>query len=75
MTAAQYVVIDRYTQSQVGRPYHSRGRATARVDRLDAEYGAYRYDVRLVETRADGVLFWSGFDPVTKATISIPVSR
>jgi len=46
-TAARlYVVYDRHTGEQVGKTYTSRVRATARRDKLDNEYGAYRYGVR-----------------------------
>lgn len=41
-----YVIIDRHTMQQVGKPYTNRSRARARVDKLDMQYGAYRYSVR-----------------------------
>lgn len=43
-----YVIIDRHTMQQVGKPYTDRKRARARVDKLDNAYGAYRYSVRTV---------------------------
>lgn len=43
-----YVIIDRHTMLQVGRPYTNRSRARARVDKLDNQYGAYRYSVHTV---------------------------
>jgi|AntRauTorcE11897_2_1112592.scaffolds.fasta_scaffold00078_48 hypothetical protein len=39
---------DRKAKTWVGKPYSSRKRATSRADRLDNEYGGYRYSVRLV---------------------------
>lgn len=41
-----YVIIDTHTGLQVGGEYKSRNRAARRVDRLDNEYGGYRYFVR-----------------------------
>lgn len=41
-----WIIIDRQTGAQVGKPYTNRVRASRRVDRLDNEYGAYRYSVR-----------------------------
>lgn len=43
-----YVIIDRHTMEQVGKPYTVRSKARARVDKLDNAYGAYRYCVRTV---------------------------
>lgn len=43
-----YAIIDRQTGLQVGKPYKSKSRANARVDKLDNEYGAYRYYVRAI---------------------------
>ena len=43
-----YIIIDRITGQQVGGTYQSLRRASRRVDRLDNEYGAYRYSVRPV---------------------------
>lgn len=45
-----YKVIDRQTGLQVGKDYTSKARARSRADKLDLEYGAYRYSVRTVET-------------------------
>lgn len=42
-------IIDRQTGYRVGKPYNDRIRARRRVDRLDNEYGAYRYYVRAIE--------------------------
>jgi len=44
-----YRIIDIQTQRQVGGLYQTRQRAQRRADRLDLEYGAIRYSVRLVE--------------------------
>ena len=41
-----YIIIDNHTRQQVGKPYTSRSRASVRADKLDLEYGAYRYYVR-----------------------------
>lgn len=41
-----YIIIDTKTGFQVGGEYQSRSRASNRVDKLDNEYGAYRYSVR-----------------------------
>lgn len=46
--SAKYEIVDTKTGKVVGKPYNSRSRARARVDRLDNEYGAYRYRVRQV---------------------------
>lgn len=43
-----FEIVDSKTGKVVGKPYSSRSRARARVDRLDNEYGAYRYKVRRV---------------------------
>jgi hypothetical protein len=48
----QYIVIDRQTGKQVGKPYASRSRAANRVDKLDNAYGAYRYSVKLLSAQA-----------------------
>lgn len=41
-----FIIWDRINQCQVGKPYSNRNRARARVDKLDNDYGAYRYSVR-----------------------------
>jgi len=41
----RYQIRDTHTQTNVGKPYTSQTRASKRVDRLDNEYGAYRYCV------------------------------
>lgn len=46
-----YAVVDRQTGEQVGKPYTSKNRARGRVDKLDQEYGAYRYSVRAIEVK------------------------
>ena len=46
--AATYEIVDSKTGKVVGKPYNSRSRATGRADKLDNEYGAYRYKVRPV---------------------------
>ncbi len=43
-----YVIIDRQTGQQVGAPYSSGKRASARVNKLDIDYGASRYSRRPV---------------------------
>jgi hypothetical protein len=43
-----YVIIDRQTGRQVGAPYTSGKRASARVNKLDLDYGASRYSRRPV---------------------------
>ncbi len=43
-----FEIVDSKTGKVMGKPYSSRSRARARVDRLDNEYGAYRYKVRRV---------------------------
>ena len=40
-----YVVVDGRTGEVVSKPYKSRSRASARADKLDNAYGAYRYRV------------------------------
>lgn len=44
-----YEIIDRQTGQRVGTTYKCRKRATTRADKLDNEYGAYRYTVRPVQ--------------------------
>jgi|HubBroStandDraft_6_1064221.scaffolds.fasta_scaffold6508927_1 hypothetical protein len=44
----EYVVIDKQTRQQVRGPYATRVRASRMVDRLDNEYGGYRYFVQEV---------------------------
>ena len=45
---AAYEIVDSKTGRVIGKPYNSRSRATGRADKLDNEYGAYRYKVRKV---------------------------
>lgn len=47
-----YEIVDKKTGLVVGKPYSSRQRARTRADKLDNEYGAYRYYVRSVATGA-----------------------
>lgn len=47
-----YKIIDRQTGKQVGKDYSCRRKASTRVDKLDNEYGGYRYKV---ETYINGV--------------------
>lgn len=49
-----YVIIDQQTKRQVGKPYSNASRARARADKLDNDYGAYRYTARPVYA-AEGV--------------------
>jgi hypothetical protein len=44
-----FIVIDRHTGQQVGKPYSTRAGARRAVDRLDNAYGAYRYTAKLLE--------------------------
>lgn len=41
-------IFDRKEKKVIGQPYSNRRRASTRVDKLDNEYGAYRYQVRPV---------------------------
>lgn len=41
-----FEIIDIHTKLRVGKPYKSKGRARARCEKLDLEYGAYRYIVK-----------------------------
>ena len=43
-----YEVVDSRTGKVMGKPYTSKSRARARADKLDNDYGAYRYKVRKV---------------------------
>jgi RNA polymerase sigma factor (sigma-70 family) len=43
-----FEVVDSRTGKVMGKPYNSRSRARSRADKLDNEYGAYRYKVRRV---------------------------
>lgn len=45
-----YIIIDRQTGKQIGKPYKSRVAASRRRDALDLAYGAYRYTVQRVGT-------------------------
>ena len=47
----RYQVIERMTGEVMGT-YSTRSRARARVDRLDLEYGAYRYFVKIIEVES-----------------------
>lgn len=51
MTKYAYAVIDRQTGEQVGKPYTSKNRARSRMDKLDNEYGGYRYSVKQIEVK------------------------
>lgn len=44
-TLTRWLVVDRHTATIVSKPYASKSRARARADKLDNEYGAYRYSV------------------------------
>lgn len=50
-----YKVIDRQTGKQAGKDYTCRRKAGNRVDKLDNEYGAYRYEV---VTYINGILLF-----------------
>lgn len=43
--ATAWIVYDRHGQCTVGKPYATKARARARAERLDLNYGAYRYGV------------------------------
>jgi hypothetical protein len=47
----RYQVIDRMTGEVMGT-YSTRSRARARRERLDLEYGAYRYFVKFIEVES-----------------------
>jgi len=49
--APRWVIIDCHERKQVGKPYSSRRRARTRADKLDNDYGGYRYTV-VAEDRA-----------------------
>jgi hypothetical protein len=42
----EYKVIDGQTSQIVGKPFASLARARTKAERLDLEYGAYRYYVK-----------------------------
>jgi len=48
-SSKKYEVYDRQTGKIVGGPYSDRKKARSRADKLDNEYGAYRYGVRAIE--------------------------
>lgn len=39
----KYQIVDRHTGKYVGKPYSNKTRARNRRDKLDNEYGGYRY--------------------------------
>lgn len=41
-----YEIVDRHTGEVVSQPYRNKKRARTRADKLDNDYGAYRYQVR-----------------------------
>lgn len=41
-----FLIIDRQTGNQVGKPYNNKARARSRADKLDNEYGGYRFTVK-----------------------------
>lgn len=43
------IIIDRHTGAQIGKPYTDKNRARTRANKLDLQYGAYRYTVKTVE--------------------------
>jgi len=49
----EYHVIDGRTGSRVGKPHKSRHTARARVDKLDNEWGGYRYQVKPIYESSD----------------------
>lgn len=44
-----FVIIDRHTGQQVGKPCSTKAGARRAADRLDLAYGAYRYSVKSLE--------------------------
>lgn len=48
----KYQVIDRKTGQNVGKPYSNKKRAKSRAEKLDLDYGAYRYGVKEIEENA-----------------------
>ena len=46
--ARQYVIVDTQTGYSVAGPFATRVRASRKADRLDSEFGGYRYSVREV---------------------------
>lgn len=48
----KYLVCERGTDKQIGKPYTDRKRARARVDKLDLQYGCYHYYVKRIEETA-----------------------
>ena len=44
-----YYIYNKHTQTIVSKPYKCMKRAWRRVDRLDNEYGGYKYTVKTVE--------------------------
>lgn len=50
----------------VGQPYKNKKRARTRMDNLDNEYGAYRYQVREVEKKAGGGRIKKGLSELKK---------
>lgn len=48
MNGIKYHVVDRQTGKAIGGIYKDRVKARRMADRLDNEYGAYRYYVRSV---------------------------
>ena len=45
----KFQVVDNKTGRSVGKPYASRQKARNRADKLDNEYGGYKYGVREVK--------------------------
>lgn len=59
-----FQIVDKHTGNVVGRQ-PTRKRATTRVDKLDNEYGAYRYRAKRAWEDEDGNVVFS--DPTPKA--------
>lgn len=47
----KYIIIDRHTGDQMGKPYTDKNRARNRANKLDLQYGAYRYTVKQIEVK------------------------
>ena len=45
----EFQIFDKHTGLNVGKPYKNEKRARARMDKLDNEYGGYRYAVRRIK--------------------------
>ena len=51
----RFEVYDKRTGQAVGQPYSNSGRARGRVDKLDNQYGGYKYGTRPVQTSVENL--------------------